>query len=129
MVYIETGPMYNVYCISYRQYECYLNIICGDVSVAQLVASMSGVVLGGVVEVVGSNLSKGEIFTPSIGSFDLPYPSVFIYCVNLHQSLILCSAKAMMFVKYFLTSDINRISNCILRSIMLSFANEIDGIH
>ena len=96
---------------------------------AQLVASMSGVVLGGVVEVVGSNLSKGEIFTPSIGSFDLPYPSVFIYCVNLHQSLILCSAKAMMFVKYFLTSDINRISNCILRSIMLSFANEIDGIH
>ena len=31
----------------------------GDVSVAQLVASMSGVVLGGVVEVVGSNLARG----------------------------------------------------------------------
>ena len=30
---------------------------------AQLVASMSGVVLGGVVEVVGSNLARGKIFT------------------------------------------------------------------
>ena len=28
----------------------------------QLVASMSGVVLGGVVEVVGSILTRGEIF-------------------------------------------------------------------
>ena len=28
---------------------------------AQLVASMSGVVLGGVVEVVGSNLARGKI--------------------------------------------------------------------
>ena len=27
---------------------------------AQLVASMSGVVLGGVVEVVGSNLARGK---------------------------------------------------------------------
>ena len=35
---------------------------------AQLVASMSGVVLGGVVEVVGSNLARGKIFTASIGS-------------------------------------------------------------
>ena len=33
---------------------------------AQLVASMSGVVLGGVVEVVGSNLARGKIFTASI---------------------------------------------------------------
>ena len=33
----------------------------GDVSVAQLVASMSGVVLGGVVMIVGSNLSRGKI--------------------------------------------------------------------
>ena len=31
----------------------------GDVSVAQLVASMSGVVLGGVVMVVRSNLARG----------------------------------------------------------------------
>ena len=29
----------------------------------QLVASMSGVVLGGVVEVVGSNLARGKIFS------------------------------------------------------------------
>ena len=35
----------------------------GDVSVAQLVASASGVVLGGVAEVVGSNLARGRLFT------------------------------------------------------------------
>ena len=39
------------------------------------------------------------------------YPSVFIYCMNLHQFLILCSLKAMMFVKlYFRTNDIYLIS-------------------
>ena len=32
---------------------------------AQLVALMSGVVLGGVAEVVGSNLARGKIFTAS----------------------------------------------------------------
>ena len=37
---------------------------------AQLVSSMSGVVLGGVVEVVGSNLARGKIFTAAIGSVD-----------------------------------------------------------
>ena len=73
---------------------------------AQLVALMSGVVLGGVAEVVGSNLARGKIFTASIGSVDSLYPSVFIYCLNLHQFRILCSSKAMMFVKlYFRTSD------------------------
>ena len=46
---------------------------------AQLVASMSGVVLGGVVEVVGSNLARGKIFTASIGSVDSLYPTVYIY--------------------------------------------------
>ena len=36
---------------------------------------------------------------------------ILIFCVNLHQSLILCSAKAMMFVKlYFRTFDIYLIS-------------------
>ena len=45
---------------------------------AQLVASMSGVVLGGVVMVVGSNLARGKIFTASIGSVDSLYPSVYI---------------------------------------------------
>ena len=44
---------------------------------------MSGVELGSVVEVVGSNLARGELFTASIGSVDLLYPSVFICCVNL----------------------------------------------
>ena len=46
---------------------------------AQLVASMSGVVLGGVVEVVGSNLARGKILKASIGSVDSLYPSVYIY--------------------------------------------------
>ena len=36
---------------------------------AQLVASMCGVVLGGVVNVVGSNIARGKIFTASIGSY------------------------------------------------------------
>ena len=82
-----------------------------DVSVAQLVASVSSLVLGGIAEVVGSNLARGKIFTASIGSVDSLYPSVFIYCLNLHQFLILCSSKAMMFVKlYFRTSDIYLLS-------------------
>ena len=46
---------------------------------AQSVASMSDVVLGGVVMVVGSNLARGKIFTASIGSVDSLYPSVCIY--------------------------------------------------
>ena len=77
----------------------------------QLVAPMSGVVQGGVVMVVGSSLARGKIFTASIGSLDSLYLSVFIYCTNLHQFMILCSSKAMMFVKlYFRTSDIYLIS-------------------
>ena len=70
---------------------------------------MSGVVLGGVVEILGFNLARGKQFTASIGSVDLLYRSVlllsYFYSVNLHQCLILCNTKAMMFVKlYFRTS-------------------------
>ena len=90
---IEKEPIYDVYCISRRQYQRFLSIFFWDVSVAQLVASASGVVLGGVAEVVGSNLARGKIFTASIGSVDSLYPSVFIYSLNLHQFLILCSSK------------------------------------
>ena len=62
---------------------------------AQLVASMSVVVLGGVVEVVGSNLARGKIFTASIGSVDSLYPSVYIYIyiyiyINLAAILEIC---------------------------------------
>ena len=42
---------------------------------AQLVASVSGVVLCGVAEVVGSNLARGKIFTIFI--VDSLYPSVY----------------------------------------------------
>ena len=63
---IGKEPIYDVYCIGRCQYPRYLNILFGDVSVAQLVASMSGVVLGSVVKVVGSNLTRGKIFTASI---------------------------------------------------------------
>ena len=45
---------------------------------AQLVASMSGVVLGEVAMVVGSNLARGKIITASISSVDSLYPSVYI---------------------------------------------------
>ena len=78
MPFIEKEPIYHMYCIRRCQYQCFLNISFGDVSVAQLVASMSSVVLGGVVEVVGSNLARGKIFTASIGSVDSLYPSVYI---------------------------------------------------
>ena len=46
---------------------------------AQLVALMSGVVLGGVAEVVSSNLARGKIFTASIGSVDSLYIYIYIY--------------------------------------------------
>ena len=75
---------------------------------AQLVASMPGVVLAGVVKVVGSSLIRGKIFTASIGSVDSLYLSVFIFCVNLHQFLILCSSKVKKL--YFTTSDTYLIS-------------------
>ena len=81
---IEKEPIYDVYCISRRQYQRFLNILFWDVSVAQLVASVSGVVLGGVVMVVGSNLARGKIVTASISSVDSLYPSAFSYCLNLH---------------------------------------------
>ena len=78
---------------------------------AHLVASVSGVVLGFVAEVLGSNLARGKISTAYFGSVDSLYPSVFIYCLNLHQFLIRYSSKAAMFVKlYFRTSDIYLIS-------------------
>ena len=78
---------------------------------AQLVASMSGVVLGRVAMVVGPNLARGKIFTASFASVDSLYFPILIYCINLHQFLILCSSKAMMFVKlHFGTSDIYLIS-------------------
>ena len=82
---------------------------CGNI-ISQT-TSMSGVVQGVVVQVMGSNLARVKIFTASIGSVDSLYPSVFTYCLNLHQFLILCSSKALMFVKlYFRTSDIYLIS-------------------
>ena len=50
---------------------------------AQLVASMSGVVLGGVVEVVGSNLASGKIFTASIDSVDPLYIPLSLSSLSL----------------------------------------------
>ena len=68
---IEKEPIYDVYFISHRKDQRFLNILSGYVSVAQLVASMSGVVLGGVVMVVGSNLARGKILTALNGSVDI----------------------------------------------------------
>ena len=87
---IEKEPIYDVYCISRHQYQRFLNInLNGDVSIAQLVVSMSGVVLGAVVMVVGSDLARGKIFTESISTVDSIYLSLFIYCMNQHQFVIL----------------------------------------
>ena len=55
---------------------------------AQLVASASRVVLGGVVEVVGSNLASGKIFTASIGSVDSLYPSILYIFVYIYLTVI-----------------------------------------
>ena len=82
---IEKEPIYDVYCISRRQYQRFLNILFRDVSVAQLVASVSGVVLGSVAKVVGSNVARGKIFIASIGSVDSLYPSLYIYIYIPHQ--------------------------------------------
>ena len=46
---IEKDPINDVYCISRRQYQRFPNILVLDVSVMQLVASMSGIVLGQIV--------------------------------------------------------------------------------
>ena len=60
-----------VYCIGRRQYQRYLNIF-----------------LGGVVEVVNSNLARNEIFTASICSVDSLYLSVRLFGFNCHFLLI-----------------------------------------
>ena len=85
----EKEPTYDVYCISRHQYQRFLNILFGDDSVAQLVALMSGVVLGGVAMVVGSNLARGKIFTASIGTVDSLYPSVYIYIYIYNMKMFL----------------------------------------
>ena len=78
---------------------------CGNI------ISQTSLLSSNLYNIVGLNLARGKIFTASIGSVDSLYPSVSIYCLNLHQFLILCSSKAMMFVKmYFRTSDIYPIS-------------------
>ena len=106
---LRKEPVYDVYCISRRQYQRFLNILrLGCLSSA---AGSVDVWCSGVAKVVGLSLTRGKIFTASIGSVDSLYLSVFIYYVDLHQFLILCSSKAMMFVKLYLrTSNIYRIS-------------------
>ena len=76
---IEKEPIYDMYCIRRRQYQRFLNILFGYVSVAQLVASMSGVVLGGVVEVVGSNLTRGKYLEHLSAQLIHYIPLLFIY--------------------------------------------------
>ena len=55
---------------------------------AQTVASMSGVVLGGVVEVVGSNLARSKIFTASVGSVDSLDPSIYINLSKMFSQIM-----------------------------------------
>ena len=43
--------------------------------------------LGGVAEVVGSNLARGKIFTASIGSVDSLYPSVLYITIFVGSNL------------------------------------------
>ena len=69
---------------------------------AQLVASVSGVVLGGVAEVVGSNLARGKTFTASIGSVDSLYPSVYILHARKKTQLLQYNlARDLMIFNHF----------------------------
>ena len=79
---------------------------------AQLVASMSGVVLGGVVEVVGSNLARGKIFTASIGSVDSLYPSVYIY---IYIYIYICKCIHVKFTKTYSIFEILLLASLFLR--------------
>ena len=74
---------------------------------AQLVALMSGVVLGGVAEVVGSNLARGKIFTASIGSVDSLYPSVYIY-IYTHIERERYVLQLLFFVLVFFLASTSR---------------------
>ena len=61
---------------------------------AQLVASMYGVMLGGVVY-----LARGKIFTASIGSVDSLYPSIYIYiCVCVCVCVCACACVCVCVV-------------------------------
>ena len=59
-----------MYCIRRCQYQRFLNILFWGCLSGAVGSVNYGVVLGGVVEVMGSNLARGKIFTASIGSVD-----------------------------------------------------------
>ena len=102
---IEKEPIYDVYCISRRQYQRFLNILFWG--------CLSGAV--GCVDVwFGARRSCH-------GSVDLLYPSVCIYCMNLHQFLILRSAKAMMFVKCKIANNKGTDQNARMRRLVCVF--------
>ena len=62
MPYIEKEPIYDVYSIGRRQYQHFLNILfLGGCLSGVVGVSISGVVLGGVVKVMGSNPARGKI--------------------------------------------------------------------
>ena len=83
---IEKEPIYNVYCISRRQYQRFLNILFWDVSVAQLVASASDVVLGGVAEVVGSKAKYLQHLSAQLIHYIPPY---------IYNTLSICAMEKM----------------------------------
>ena len=82
----------------HRQYQCYFNIHFWIVSVAQMVASMSGSVRRSCSGPM-SNLARDEKMTASVASVDSLYPSVFIYCVNLHLVGQICEKIVHFMIK------------------------------
>ena len=68
---------------------------------AQLVASMSGVVLGGVVEVVGSNLARGKIYIYTEGYSESTEPIDAVNILPLARlALILTTTDAVRIYIY-----------------------------
>ena len=82
---------------------------------AQLVALMYGVVLGGVAEVVGSNLARGKIFTAYIGSVDSLYPSVYIYICSFANRQIYRNIRIHAH-RHFLKHTCECMDRCIYRT-------------
>ena len=92
---IEKEPIYDMDCIRRRQYQRFLNILfLGDVSVAQLVASMSGVVLGDVVE-VWVRISLEAKYLQHLSAQLIHYIPLYIYI----SIICVCLKSAKLYIK------------------------------
>ena len=120
---IETEPIHDMYYIGLGQHQCYLyNLFRNCLSGA--VGSV-GRSLGVVVEVLGSNFARGEIFTSSIGSVELLYlyvqwaTLVTHHFFRAHIFWQKCWNRTFSMIIYLLTFYLfDNIENFLLESLM-----------